>query len=104
MTEKKEIKSWLLKKIFARINKESFLHWSQEDKITFLEKQIEALENKIKWRHDATGDAFKDAKIVCTTLSMSGGKFFVSHLKNKIDYLIVDEACQSIEPETLIPF
>jgi superfamily I DNA and/or RNA helicase len=40
-----------------------------------------------------------EAKIICTTLSMTGGKKF-SGLE--IDYLIVDEACQSVELETLI--
>ena len=43
------------------------------------------------------------AKIICSTLSMSGCNK-ISHLKNKIEYLIIDEACQSTEPETLIPF
>ena len=43
------------------------------------------------------------AKIVCTTLSMSGiEKLEIG--KNNFEYLVIDEACQCIEPSTLIPF
>jgi superfamily I DNA and/or RNA helicase len=40
-----------------------------------------------------------EAKIICSTLSMTGCSKFA---KLNIDYLIVDEACQSNELETLI--
>jgi superfamily I DNA and/or RNA helicase len=47
---------------------------------------------------------FNEAQIICTTLSMSA-----SEMMNKLDgkqfeYLIVDEACQSVELTNLIPF
>lgn len=43
------------------------------------------------------------SKIICTTLSMSGIEKF-DIIKDMVDYLIIDEACQCIEPSTLIPF
>lgn len=43
------------------------------------------------------------AKIVLTTLSMSGTER-LEIAKDKFEYLIIDEACQCIEPSTLIPF
>jgi superfamily I DNA and/or RNA helicase len=43
-----------------------------------------------------------NARIILTTLSMSGVSIFKK--MPKPDFLIIDEACQSIEPETLIPF
>ncbi len=54
------------------------------------------------WREVEEG-IIKKARIICTTLSMSGiDKLEV--LKGAFDYLIIDEACQSTEPSTLIPF
>ena len=45
----------------------------------------------------------REARIVCTTLSMSGiDKLEI--MKGEFDYLIVDEACQTTEPSCLIPF
>jgi superfamily I DNA and/or RNA helicase len=41
--------------------------------------------------------------ILCTTLSMAGIGLVKETYSKKIDYLIIDEACQSIEPSTLIP-
>lgn len=41
--------------------------------------------------------------IVCCTLSMAGIEK-MRLLADSVDYLIVDEACQSTEPTTLIPF
>ena len=44
------------------------------------------------------------AKIVFTTLSTGGNNRLRDSCKDKISYLIVDEACQCIEPSCLIPF
>ena len=43
------------------------------------------------------------ANILCSTLSMAGVEK-MDIAKDKIEYLIIDEACQCIEPSTLIPF
>jgi senataxin len=43
------------------------------------------------------------SSIICCTLSMSGIDS-LQITKGLIDYLIIDEACQCIEPSTLIPF
>lgn len=43
------------------------------------------------------------ARLVCTTLSMAGQER-MEIVRNKFDYLVIDEACQCIEPSTLIPF
>jgi senataxin len=54
------------------------------------------------WREVEEG-IIKNARIVCTTLSMSGiDKLEI--MKDKFEYLIIDEACQSTEPSSLIPF
>jgi senataxin len=45
----------------------------------------------------------KEATIVCCTLSMAGSMKLES-FRDRFEYLIVDEACQSTEPSTLIPF
>lgn len=55
-----------------------------------------------EWK-DAERSIIKDANIVCCTLSMAGSNKLDPFL-NQIEYLIVDEACQSTEPSTLIPF
>lgn len=46
----------------------------------------------------------KGAKIVCTTLSMSASEMFNNFSLGDFEYLIVDEACQSVELTNLIPF
>lgn len=43
----------------------------------------------------------KKATIIACTLSMTGSSRF--NKLDKVDYLIVDEACQSTEMTTLIP-
>lgn len=43
------------------------------------------------------------SQIICCTLALSGVDKLEA-LKNCVDYLIVDEACQCIEPASLIPF
>ena len=42
-------------------------------------------------------------RVICTTLSMAGIER-LEITRGNIDYLIVDEACQAIEPSCLIPF
>lgn len=44
------------------------------------------------------------AQIVCTTLSMSASEMFNNFSRDDFEYLIVDEACQSVELTNLIPF
>ena len=43
------------------------------------------------------------SQLVCCTLSMAGIEK-MNIVKDLFDYLIIDEACQCIEPSTLIPF
>ena len=43
------------------------------------------------------------SKIVCCTLAISGSEK-LEILRDQVDYLIIDEACQAIEMATLIPF
>ena len=62
----------------------------------------EALHENLYWREIEEG-IIKQARIVCTTLSMSGLEK-LEVLKDQLDYLIIDEACQCTEPSTLIPF
>lgn len=45
----------------------------------------------------------QQSRIICTTLSSSGQNKF-QKLAGKIDVLVIDEACQSNELESLIPF
>jgi superfamily I DNA and/or RNA helicase len=48
-------------------------------------------------------ELLQQSRIVCTTLSMTGqGRF--EDLKGQVDVLVIDEACQSNELESLIPF
>ena len=48
-------------------------------------------------------EIINEYQIICTTLSTSGSET-CSILKDTIDYLIVDEACQCVELSNLIPF
>ena len=50
------------------------------------------------WK-DIKKEILSSAKIICSTLTMVGTNLFEGL---EIDYLIVDEACQSSELETLI--
>jgi senataxin len=45
----------------------------------------------------------RKSRIVCTTLAMSGIDK-LEGFKGDFEYLIVDEACQAIEPACLVPF
>jgi len=44
-----------------------------------------------------------EAKIICTTLSLSRCKIMEDIKPGDIEYLVIDEACQSTEPSSLIP-
>ncbi len=46
----------------------------------------------------------ESAFIICTTLSMSGCEKLEMIKSGEFEYLIIDEACQSVELSTLIPF
>jgi len=46
----------------------------------------------------------KSACIICTTLSTGGGNVAGKCLQDQIDFLIIDETCQSSELTTLMPF
>lgn len=46
----------------------------------------------------------ESAQIICTTLAMSTNEKLEHLQPDDIDYLIVDEACQSVELNNLIPF
>jgi senataxin len=54
------------------------------------------------WRNVET-QLIQQSKIICCTLSLAG-QDKLDILKDQVDYLIVDEACQCIEPASLIPF
>ena len=47
-------------------------------------------------------EIIEKGRVFCCTLSVAGQTRLVKRLLNKFDYLIVDEACQSIEPAALI--
>ena len=55
-------------------------------------------------RHKLMLQILKEARIVCTTLSMSASEMFNNFSLGDFEYLIVDEACQSVELTNLIPF
>jgi len=54
------------------------------------------------WKYQENALILK-TPILCTTLSMAGIEK-LEIMKDMVDYLIVDEACQAIEPSCLIPF
>jgi len=54
------------------------------------------------WQY-AENSLILKSQLVCCTLSMAGIEK-MNIAKDLFDYLIVDEACQCIEPSTLIPF
>jgi len=43
------------------------------------------------------------SRIICCTLAIAGGEK-LELVKDQVDYLIVDEACQCVELATMIPF
>jgi senataxin len=69
-----------------------------------MKKDIESEKKMVgKMKNEAENKFMKDANVVFSTLCMAGGEK-MKYLGGKIDYLIVDEACQCIEPSNLIPF
>lgn len=56
----------------------------------------------MEWKQ-AEKAIISESSIICCTLSMAGSAK-LSTFVNQFDYLIIDEACQSTEPSTLIPF
>jgi len=60
------------------------------------------MKNKGDWKY-AENALILRTPIICTTLSMAGIER-LDLLRGSVDYLIVDEACQTIEPSCLIPF
>jgi len=56
----------------------------------------------MEWK-DAEKAIIAESTIICCTLSMAGSSKLLPFV-NQFEYLIVDEACQSTEPSTLIPF
>ena len=63
---------------------------------------IEDMKQVGDWQYHENSLILK-SQLVCCTLSMSGIEK-MNIAKDLFDYLIVDEACQCIEPSTLIPF
>lgn len=59
-------------------------------------------QGNMEWK-DAERAIIAESTIVCCTLSMAGSSKLLPFV-NQFEYLIVDEACQSTEPSTLIPF
>ena len=57
--------------------------------------------NRIK-RFKLEKDIINNADIIFTTCSMAGGREF-EKINHAFDYVIIDEACQSIELSVLIP-
>lgn len=55
-----------------------------------------------EWK-EAEKAIIKEASIVCCTLSMAGSAK-LDTFRDRFEYLIIDEACQSTEPSTMIPF
>jgi superfamily I DNA and/or RNA helicase len=49
-------------------------------------------------------DFLQKSKIICTTLAVGGGGKMIKSVVDMIDYLIIDEACQCVEPTCLLPF
>lgn len=57
-----------------------------------------------KRREEFQRQIIKEAQIICTTLSMSASEMMNHVPQGAVEYLIVDEACQSVELTNLIPF
>jgi senataxin len=59
-------------------------------------------QGNMEWKQ-AEKAIISESSIICCTLSMAGSSK-LSTFVNHFEYLIIDEACQSTEPSTLIPF
>lgn len=88
---------------------------SKDEHIEFLKKVLAVNERKLSellsgenqkqgsdWRY-IEHDIILKSKIICCTLAISGLEK-LEIVRDQLDYLIVDEACQCIEQSTLIPF
>lgn len=88
---------------------------TKEEHIEFLKRTLETNERKLgdllsgentkqgsDWKYYENSIILK-SQIICCTLAIAGQEK-LEILKDQLDYLIVDEACQCIEPSTLIPF
>ena len=67
-----------------------------------IENQRTDGKSKGDWKY-AENSLILKTPVICTTLSMAGIER-LEIARGAIDYLIVDEACQAIEPSCLIPF
>ena len=95
----------------ASQNQKGALNFIKENKgpamVNFLKKIIRTNEKKLEnlendWKQNES-KIIKQSQVIFCTLSTSGIEK-LERLKHHIDYLIIDEACQSTEPSTLIPF
>jgi len=111
-----------IKKLEAMTELESFLYkinvdTKASDDQTTTHADDEASANNRKKRKRVVGsaklrqDILSGCNVVVTTLSGAGSKGFIDavcrdHTKNdsEFDAVIIDEACQASEPESLIPF
>ena len=88
---------------------------THDQQLAFFEKDIDFRQRKLKdllnhedqkvkgdWEF-AENNLMLKSQIICCTLSMAGIPK-LDLVKNGIDYLIIDEACQAVETSTLIPF
>jgi hypothetical protein len=66
------------------------------------ERQYEQRDKPRLKRNEVERDVILSAQIICTTLSMSASEKL--EILEDIEYLIVDEACQCVELNNLIPF
>ena len=83
------------------------LCWSSPDKQQFKRKKRRRIVGKAQLRSEILGAC----NVVITTLSGAGSKAFIDAVcrdptcnESEFDAVIIDEACQASEPESLIPF
>ena len=88
------------------VNKEelrAFLEKSTQEQLEELKLEQKAYALR-KWTRTHRR-VLVNSQIVCCTLSRSGSDLMANTFKDEVfEYLIVDEACQSVEPSCLIPF
>jgi len=98
----RRLKEWLTKKTpEEQLRSVATQHKRDEEYLADL-MNAENLTQKGDWQYVENSLILK-SQLVCCTLSMSGiAKMNIA--KDLFDYLIVDEACQCVEPSTLIPF
>ena len=58
---------------------------------------LDAARNRLKLQ------VLNEADVILSTLSMSGNETLLSGIRNGFDTVIIDEACQAVEPSTFIP-